>query len=82
MGKRLLIESPGKTKKLSQIWAWRDSRASMGRVPVELASDGVDSLGFGLKATLFIAAMRCEAIAARKRFSSYSPRSSDSVFRY
>jgi len=50
MGKRLLIvESPGKTKKLSQILGseWI-VKASMGHVR-ELASDGVDSLGFDLE---------------------------------
>jgi len=50
MGKRLLIvESPGKTKKLSQILGpeWI-VKASMGHVR-ELASDGIDSLGFDLE---------------------------------
>lgn len=50
MGKRLLIvESPGKTKKLSQILGsgWI-VKASMGHVR-ELASDGIDSLGFELE---------------------------------
>ncbi len=50
MGKRLLIvESPGKTRKLSQILGseWI-VKASMGHVR-ELASDGIDSLGFDLE---------------------------------
>ncbi len=50
MGKRLLIvESPGKTRKLSQILGseWI-VKASMGHVR-ELASDGIDSLNFDLE---------------------------------
>jgi DNA topoisomerase I len=47
----LLIESPGKLKKLSQILGpgWM-VRASMGHVR-ELANDGEDALGFDLQAT-------------------------------
>lgn len=46
--KLLIVESPGKVKKLSQILGsdWL-VRASMGHVR-ELASDGIDSLGFDL----------------------------------
>jgi hypothetical protein len=57
----LLIESPGKLKKLGQILGsgWI-IKASMGHVR-ELANDGVDSLGFDLQETpcLSLPAPRC-----------------------
>lgn len=50
MANLLLIESPGKVKKLGQILGtgWI-IKASMGHVR-ELANDGVDALGFDLEA--------------------------------
>jgi len=64
MGKRLLIvESPGKTKKLSQILGseWI-VKASMGHVR-ELASDGIDSLGFDLESN----SVHCRYVARGDR---------------
>ncbi len=61
--KLLIVESPGKVKKLSQILGsdWL-VKASMGHIR-ELANDGEDSLGFDLEAN----SVRCRFMARQPR---------------
>ena len=69
MSNLLLIESPGKLKKLGQILGsgWI-VKASMGHVR-ELANDGLDSLGFDLGETAMVGDRSSGTIACR-----YQPR--------